>query len=324
MKVYGKQFEIEVGWGKICGQIFGDPSVGKPIFALHGFLDNSNSFRPIAPHLVKDDKYYIIAIDLPGMGFSSKIPNGVPYTTKFYLMALRRVTKHFNLEKFTFLTHSFGCSLALAYSACFQDQVLSIVLIDFAMRECNFETRDDLAECWREGIEVYLKAEQELKEKDSQNKPKRELTYDFALARLLESNKHIDETAAKILLERGLVEVNGQYEYSRDIRLVTGLSIRDYHLDFHGVYDCLFQNLITPTMFIYATPPPFGQALYDQIMKIIQKIKANSKSDVEMTPIEGTHHFHMLKPEETADIVLKFLDKKVQDVENNNTTATTM
>jgi hypothetical protein len=41
-----KQFEIEIGWGKIAGQLFSnseDTSFSYPIIALHGFLDNSNS-----------------------------------------------------------------------------------------------------------------------------------------------------------------------------------------------------------------------------------------------------------------------------------------
>jgi pimeloyl-ACP methyl ester carboxylesterase len=110
------QFAIECGWGKISGQIFGnrDAAGSRPIFALHGFLDNSNSFKPVAPYITSNAKYHIIAIDLPGMGLSSPIPDGIPYSTKFYLMSLRRVTEHFKLTNFTFMTHSFGCSLALA------------------------------------------------------------------------------------------------------------------------------------------------------------------------------------------------------------------
>ena len=94
------------------------------------------------------------------------------------------------------------------------------------MKDASIEVRDNLADCWKEGIEVYLKAEKALK--DAQKKPKRELTYDHALARLLESNKDIDETAAQILLERGLIEKDGQLEYSRDIRLVTGVRLFIY------------------------------------------------------------------------------------------------
>lgn len=87
--------------------------------------------------------------------------------------------------------------------------------------------------------------------------------------------------------------------------------MRDYHLEFHGVYDCLFKTLSSPVMLMYATPPPFGQELFDQIMKIMNEIKANSKSTVELIEVEGTHHFHMLKPQETAEIVFNFLKGKV-------------
>lgn len=87
-----------------------------------------------------------------------------------------------------------------------------------------------MGECWREGIEVYLNAEKSLKEKQKNNNASKELTYEFALKRLLESNKFIDETAAKILLERGLICVDGKLEYSRDIRLVTGVNFTPKYL----------------------------------------------------------------------------------------------
>ncbi len=53
-------------------------------------------------------------------------------------------------------------------------------------------------------------------------------------------------------------------------------------------------------------------------MKIIAELRKNPLSDVETAPIEGTHHFHMLKPAETADIILKFLKRKALDQANNN------
>ena len=117
-----KDFEVQVSWGQISGQIFGNPESPSsiPIVAIHGFLDNSNSFKPVAPYLTQNDRFHIISVDLPGMGFSSKIPNGIPYSTKFYLMCLRRLTRHFKLDKFILLGHSFGCSLALAVKIYFK------------------------------------------------------------------------------------------------------------------------------------------------------------------------------------------------------------
>ncbi len=111
----------------------------------------------------------------------------------------------------------------IKYSACYQDQVSSIVLIDFASRDLNLENRDNLAECWREGIEMYINSEDRLKE-SKQAPKKKQITYDAAVSRLLEANKHIDETAAKILLERGLDFKDGELEYTRDLRLITGVS----------------------------------------------------------------------------------------------------
>jgi hypothetical protein len=48
------------------GQVFGEESKDKKVLVLvHGYLDNSNSFKPIAP-LLTTNQYYLIAIDLPG------------------------------------------------------------------------------------------------------------------------------------------------------------------------------------------------------------------------------------------------------------------
>lgn len=307
-----EQVDIPCGWGKISVQIFGDTKTlnAKPIIALHGFLDNSNSFKPIAPYITQNEPFYLIAVDLPGMGFSSHIPEGIPYSTKFYLMCVRRIVMHFELEKFIFLTHSFGCSIALAYSACYSNEIIGLVLLDFAMRDCDFETKDSVAECWKEGIETYLKSEKSLMDKEKLG-VKKPLTYEHALKRLLESNKHIDESAAKVLLERGLITINNNLQYTRDIKLVAGTSLRDYHSEYNRIYESLFENLENPVMLLYATPPAFGEKLCNQVMHIMNQIKKNSKSEVELIPFEGTHHFHMVNPEEASKIILEFLKRKL-------------
>ena len=67
-KMQIKEFEVPLGYGFLKGQIFGEIKPdAKPIVSLHGHLDNSNSFRPIAKILTKND-YYLIALDMPGHG----------------------------------------------------------------------------------------------------------------------------------------------------------------------------------------------------------------------------------------------------------------
>jgi len=110
-----KQIEIQVPWGFIKGQVFGDQTNPNaiPILCLHGYLDNSNSFKPLARHLCVSNEYYMIAIDYPGHGLSSKLNDPLLYTLRTFVLAVRKVVVDLNLNNFVFLTHSFGCTLAM-------------------------------------------------------------------------------------------------------------------------------------------------------------------------------------------------------------------
>lgn len=105
-----EEISIQVPWGQIRGQIFGNPSLATapPILCLHGYLDNSNSFKPLAYHLTRSNEYYMIALDFPGHGLSSKIPDGIPYTPKLFVSSVRRAVRYFKLKKFYFMGHSYG------------------------------------------------------------------------------------------------------------------------------------------------------------------------------------------------------------------------
>ena len=55
------------------------------------------------------------------------------------------------------------------------------------------------------------------------------------------------------------------------------------------------------------------------MMDMLAFIKEKSIATVNLVPLEGTHHFHMLKPSEAAEIALRQFDEirqglKVEDV----------
>ena len=52
------------------------PESGKPLLALHGWLDNAASFDGLAPLL---PELNIVALDLPGHGLSEHKPAGSVY-----------------------------------------------------------------------------------------------------------------------------------------------------------------------------------------------------------------------------------------------------
>lgn len=64
---------------ELAAHLFG-PEDGLPVIALHGWLDNANSFARLAPRL---EGLRIVALDLAGHGHSGHRPPGqvMPYGT---------------------------------------------------------------------------------------------------------------------------------------------------------------------------------------------------------------------------------------------------
>ena len=71
-----KEFEIKTLGHIIRGQSWGDPN-NPTILAIHGWLDNSNSFEWLAEHF--QENYHFMAIDLPGHGHSTHLPKCAHY-----------------------------------------------------------------------------------------------------------------------------------------------------------------------------------------------------------------------------------------------------
>jgi len=70
------ELSIPTPWGSIAAKTFGSP-FGKPVLAVHGWMDNAGTFDRLVPLLPKS--IYFVAVDLPGHGRSSHYPNGIPY-----------------------------------------------------------------------------------------------------------------------------------------------------------------------------------------------------------------------------------------------------
>jgi pimeloyl-ACP methyl ester carboxylesterase len=68
--------KIRFPWGFICGKWWGPKDI-RPIVALHGWQDNCGTFDTLAPLLPKNVS--LLAIDLPGHGLSSRVPDGMAY-----------------------------------------------------------------------------------------------------------------------------------------------------------------------------------------------------------------------------------------------------
>ncbi|XP_015257939.1 PREDICTED: serine hydrolase-like protein 2, partial [Cyprinodon variegatus] len=200
---------IAVPWGEIRGTVWG-PDHGRPVLCLHGWADNCGTFNALLPFLPKDFRY--VAVDLPGHGCSSHRPPGVLYAFPSYVLDVRRVVDALQWSRFSIIGHSMGGNIAGMFSALYPEMVDAVVLLD----SYGFIPTDpkEMPGILRQGMDEMIQFEKKM-----EGMKGRVYTYEKAVERLLAANPSLGEASAKILLERGLVQVDGGVTFSRDFRI---------------------------------------------------------------------------------------------------------
>ena len=192
-----EDIKIPLSWGHISGQVFSNAKLtskanSQPILCLHGYLDNSNSFKPMASEICRSQDYYLIALDLPGHGLSSHLPRGIPYTFKIMLQSVRKCVMHLELKNFVFMCHSYGVSLSYFYQTIFPGEVKANVSLDWIF-SFPYTLTHKFTSYIKEGIDAYIEHE---KQEESEERLKAismrsKLTREKAVEILLKANNHL-------------------------------------------------------------------------------------------------------------------------------------
>ena len=99
---------------------------GKTITLLHGFLEDLTMWDTITPILSKRNR--IITIDLLGHGKSENL--GYIHTMEEQAEMVKALLKHLKLRKYTFIGHSMGGYISLAFAEIYPDSVKGICLMN--------------------------------------------------------------------------------------------------------------------------------------------------------------------------------------------------
>ncbi len=138
---------------KIRGLSWGDSSK-PPLVAVHGWLDNAESFYLLAEHI---QDYRLIAIDLAGHGRSDWIQDSMGYPILGYVADLRQIVLSLGDPKIRLLGHSLGAGVCSLYAGCWPESVVKLGLIE------NLGPMADDAEhfpqAFRETVDANLEAE---------------------------------------------------------------------------------------------------------------------------------------------------------------------
>lgn len=277
-----REFEVATPIGRIAGLRGGEES-GRRVIALHGWLDNAASFVPLAAHL---PGLNLVVPDLPGHGRSAHLAPGAEYTSGVAVNAVLDIADALGWETFSLLGHSMGAGIASLTAASVPQRVRRLVAIE-ALGGLA-ETVERTADRWREAIAAA---------RALPGKKLRVFADLGAPARARMQANQLSEAAARLLVVRGVREVDGGYVWSSDPRLTLPTPQR---LD-EAQLSRLVAAIACPTAVVYADPP---QAYFPEPLRTR---RANLLPDGRLHVIAGTHHLHMEDPATVAAAIGDFL-----------------
>ncbi len=257
---------FEIHGRTIAGKAWGH-AAARPCIALHGWLDNANSFDVIAPSL---PELRLIALDFAGHGFSSHRGPGEHYTSLADVQDVIAVANALGWDRFSLIGHSMGAAVATEIAGLFPERVERVAAIDgFAHHEGG---GSEAIAANRTAIEQMLAGH---------GTPRVFSGVDEMVARVMQATDQ-SETAAATLVSRGHRLARGGYTWRTDprIRFRTPNRMTDDQLD------ALMAASQAPALLIVANQ---GDRWYQPGIERRAAVHPN----LEIVRIDGPHHLHL-------------------------------
>ncbi|EKT4521220.1 alpha/beta fold hydrolase [Pseudomonas putida] len=205
MNTQVEEVRLALGHIELAAHLFG-PADGLPVIALHGWLDNANSFIRLAPRL---KGLRIVALDLAGHGYSEHRPQGAGYALTDYAHDVLRVAEQLGWQRFGLIGHSLGAIISVQLAGALPDRVSHLALIDGVVPPTGRE--QDAAE----RLGMALQAQLRLDGKRKSVYP----TLEEGVQARMKGMVAVSREAAELLAQRGLMPVPGGYSWRSDSRL---------------------------------------------------------------------------------------------------------
>src|SRR5262245_42950125 len=128
------------------------------VLLLHGFPTSSHMFRDLIPALA--DRYWVVAPDLPGFGFSDAPDrNGFPYTFEHLAAVIDRFTEVIGLKRFAIYVFDYGAPVGFRLALKHPERITAIISQNGnAYEEGLSEGWNPIQAYWREPSEAHRAA----------------------------------------------------------------------------------------------------------------------------------------------------------------------
>lgn len=280
----GDEIRIEAPGLMLAGLAWGQGS-GTPVVCLHGWLDNAESFRPLAERLAGGHR--IIALDLPGHGLSEHFGPGwaghfvdaIPAV----LQALRELGGGGPVDV---VGHSMGAGIATVLAGTFPEAVRRLVLIE------GFGPMAEAADRTPVRLAKSLAAEAQARPVETRTWP----SFEAAVTARMRGLTRLDLPAARRLVQRGAEAVDGGYRFRHDPRLRLPSRVRFTEDQVRA----FLARIAAPVLAVRAAGGwPFPDDTVRERSAAIARL--------EVVTVPGGHHVHLDHPERVAPLVDAFL-----------------
>ena len=260
------------------------PDDAPAVLALHGWLDNAATFNRMAPQL---EGLRIIAIDQAGHGFTDHRGPDASYAIWDYVADLVEVADALSLDRFSLLGHSMGAIVSVLTAGAFPERVERLMLIDgiWPMPTEVDQAPVQLARAIKNRIRLRSRNKSVFASKDE------------VVAARLRGFGAISETAARILVERGVEPCDGGWTWRTDARLTLPSAMRLTHAHARA-----FTNRLSmPALLIAAE----GGIVLEGV-----KSHQSELDHINIKTVPGGHHLHLEdQAEEVVQLIREFMSE---------------
>ena len=211
-----------------------------PLVLLHGGRDHCRNWDWVATAL--RGEYHVIAPDLRGHGDSAWSASG-HYTMANYIYDLAQLVHQLAAGPVSIVAHSLGGNIALRYAGIYPENVHRLVAIEGlgpAPRSPGGEVRKSIAErmrAWIDQTRAY-----------SARQPRRYATFERALARMQEANKHLRPDQVRHLTQHAVNRnEDGTYSWKFDHYVAVW---PPYDMTRDGIAE-LWRRITCPVLLVY-------------------------------------------------------------------------
>ncbi len=206
MSIVFEEVRLKLPHIELAAHLYG-PESGRPVIALHGWLDNAATFSRLAPLL---QGVRVVALDLPGHGHSDHRPLGAAYHIWDYAHDVLQAAAQFGWERFSLLGHSMGAIVSVLLAGAMPARIERLALIDGVIPYTG--EADTAPQKLGESLQALLNV-------DDKRKPVY-ASFEQAVAARMKGVGAVSHEAAERLAERGLMPVPGGYTWRTDARLM--------------------------------------------------------------------------------------------------------